>query len=67
MGEHNTQTNPDCVKDYCAEPIQDIEPDKVIVHKEYNKIPLRNDIAIVKLKKSVIFNGMFLITPYFLL
>jgi len=59
LGEHNILTNPDCEQGYCAEPVQDFLPESVIVHENYNKPEFKNDIAIIRLNKSVIYNGEF--------
>ncbi|XP_071648979.1 CLIP domain-containing serine protease B4-like [Temnothorax longispinosus] len=56
LGEHNTLTDPDCEQGYCAEPVQDFLPESVIVHKDYNNPMYKNDIAIVRLNKPVVYN-----------
>ncbi|KYM76561.1 Serine protease easter [Atta colombica] len=56
LGEHNILTNPDCEQGYCAEPVQDFLPESVIVHENYNKPEFKNDIAIIRLNKPVIYN-----------
>ena len=57
LGEHNILTDPDCEQEYCAEPVQDFLPESIIVHKNYNKPEFKNDIAIIRLNKPVIYNG----------
>ena len=57
LGEHNTNTNPDCENGYCAEPVQDFKPESISVHQDYNIKPFKNDIAIIRLDKPVVFNG----------
>ncbi|XP_018342834.1 PREDICTED: serine protease easter-like [Trachymyrmex septentrionalis] len=56
LGEHNILTDPDCEQEYCAEPVQDFLPESIIVHKNYNKPEFKNDIAIIRLNKPVIYN-----------
>ncbi|XP_033226883.1 CLIP domain-containing serine protease 2-like [Belonocnema kinseyi] len=57
LGEHNSDTNPDCENGYCAEPVQDFKPENIIAHKDYNKTPFKDDIAIIRLNEPVVFNG----------
>ncbi|XP_026683805.1 CLIP domain-containing serine protease 2-like [Diaphorina citri] len=64
LGEHNTNTNPDCQvlgdKVVCAPPVQDILVDKVIQHEEYtNDANMRNDVALLKLEKTPELNRKF--------
>ncbi|KAG5334970.1 EAST protease, partial [Acromyrmex charruanus] len=56
LGEHNILTDPDCEQGYCAEPVQDFLPESIIVHESYNKPEFKNDIAIIRLNKPVIYN-----------
>ncbi|KYN27230.1 Serine protease easter [Trachymyrmex cornetzi] len=56
LGEHNILTDPDCEQGYCAESVQDFLPESVIVHESYNKPEYKNDIAIIRLNKPVIYN-----------
>ncbi|XP_024938860.1 uncharacterized protein LOC107265735 [Cephus cinctus] len=56
LGEHNTVTNPDCENDYCGEAVQDLKPVKIIVHKGYNHVPFKNDIALIRLEKPAKFS-----------
>ncbi|XP_046601133.1 CLIP domain-containing serine protease 2 isoform X2 [Neodiprion lecontei] len=53
VGEHNTATDPDCENNFCGEPVQDFEPEQIVVHKDYNNPPFKNDIAIIRLNKPV--------------
>ncbi|XP_063908406.1 serine protease easter-like isoform X2 [Zophobas morio] len=61
LGEHNTETNPDCItsnfggQDCAPEPV-DFEIEEQIVHEDYSvDINNRNDIALLRLKRNVIF------------
>ncbi|XP_034950608.1 CLIP domain-containing serine protease 2-like isoform X2 [Chelonus insularis] len=56
LGEHNSETNPDCENGYCADPVQDIEPSKIIIHKQYNKPHFKNDIALIRLNRPAKFH-----------
>ncbi|KAL6425436.1 hypothetical protein ACFW04_009547 [Cataglyphis niger] len=56
LGEHNTLTDPDCERDFCAEPVQDFVPKLIIAHEDYNKPVFKNDIAIIRLNKPAIYN-----------
>ncbi|XP_036151132.1 CLIP domain-containing serine protease 2 [Monomorium pharaonis] len=56
LGDHNILTDPDCEQGYCAEPVQDYLPESIIAHEDYNKPLYKNDIAIIRLNKPVIYN-----------
>ncbi|XP_011629948.1 CLIP domain-containing serine protease 2-like [Pogonomyrmex barbatus] len=56
LGEHNTLTDPDCEQGYCAESVQDFLPESIIVHKDYNNPRYKNDIAMIRLNKPVLYN-----------
>ncbi|XP_055614372.1 serine protease grass-like [Uranotaenia lowii] len=56
LGEHNKETEPDCVdSDDCAGPVQDVPVEKIIIHPEYNKPKYRNDIGLIRLVRKVTF------------
>ena len=64
LGEHNFTSNPDCERfgllyTDCAEPFIDVPVEKSIVHEEYdaNDTNYRHDIALIRLNKTVAFNG----------
>lgn len=57
LGEHNTETNPDCENNYCANPVQDIDPVQIIVHKHYNTPLFKHDIALIRLSQPITYNG----------
>ncbi|XP_063991578.1 CLIP domain-containing serine protease B4-like isoform X2 [Diachasmimorpha longicaudata] len=56
VGEHNADTNPDCELNYCADPVQDLNIEKIVVNENYNNPHFKNDIAIIRLNKPVIYN-----------
>ncbi|XP_012265988.2 uncharacterized protein LOC105691829 [Athalia rosae] len=58
LGEHNTETNPDCEGGYCGDPVQDVAPERVIVHKGYDNPRFSNDIALVRLSSPIRFNDL---------
>ncbi|XP_067203996.1 CLIP domain-containing serine protease HP8-like [Linepithema humile] len=60
LGEHNTLTDPDCEKEYCAEPVQDFLPESIVVHEDYDKPLFKNDIAIIRLNKPAVYNSEFI-------
>lgn len=57
LGEHNTVTDPDCENNFCGEPVQDFKPAQIVVHKNYNDPPFKNDIAIIRLSRPADYNG----------
>lgn len=56
LGEHNTETNPDCVKSFCNLPYSDFEPAQIISHESYDTPKLQNDLALIKLNRNIVFN-----------
>lgn len=60
MGENNLSSPIDCeqgglaVKN-CANPHVDLPVDKIIKHKDFDELTLKNDIALVKVKGSIKF------------
>jgi hypothetical protein len=57
LGEHNTNTDPDCEDDVCADPHQDYFPTEVIVHEDYGKPLFKNDISLIRLDRHVVFSS----------
>ncbi|KAK4878929.1 hypothetical protein RN001_007075 [Aquatica leii] len=59
LGEYNIKHNVDCVKfsemDDCSNPVEDISIEKRIKHPKYNRRLGTNDIALLKLNRSVTF------------
>lgn len=56
LGEWNFQTELDCdYEDYCNGPILELGFEKIVSHADYNKKTLLNDIAMVKLNRSIEF------------
>ncbi|KAL4715959.1 hypothetical protein ACJJTC_013259 [Scirpophaga incertulas] len=51
LGEHDTNTNPDCELSVCAPPVQDRIIRRAIKHPFFNKPLFHNDIAIVQFTK----------------
>ncbi|CAD6995818.1 unnamed protein product [Ceratitis capitata] len=52
LGEWNTTTDVDCDID-CAPPHSDIDCPEIIIHDKYNPNTYKNDIALLRLEKSV--------------
>lgn len=56
LGEWNTASSRDCdSSDHCADPVVDLQIDKVFQHELYNpeSISRENDIAVIRLKQKV--------------
>ncbi|XP_039231184.1 spaetzle-processing enzyme isoform X2 [Drosophila yakuba] len=54
LGEHDTNTNPDCNGEQCAAPFVEIDLEFFNVHNAYSNNPeLKNDIALIRLKVPV--------------
>lgn len=53
LGEYNLQTEPDCVKDKCANHTQDFTSEEFSVVKHPDD---RSDIAVIKLKRPAVFS-----------
>uniref|UniRef100_A0A182MDC4 CLIP domain-containing serine protease n=1 Tax=Anopheles culicifacies TaxID=139723 RepID=A0A182MDC4_9DIPT len=62
LGEWDLESDEDCSTSYgetiCAEPVQDIAIEKVLVHPSYtvSKTSVKNDIAQIRLARAVQFN-----------
>ena len=52
LGEHNLDTETDC-EEYCIDPFQDYEIEKIIPHAQFDAYKLKNDIGLLRLKKKV--------------
>ncbi|GJQ66173.1 hypothetical protein Trydic_g4233 [Trypoxylus dichotomus] len=57
LGEYNTDDNPDCEDDVCAEPIQHFKPKRIFVHPSYNKPQYANDVSLIRLNRKAKLNG----------
>lgn len=59
LGEHNTNLGRDCIFNrgnvICAPPAENFEVERIILHEEYSPPTRLNDIALIKLKRDVIF------------
>lgn len=42
----------------CAPPVQDLDIEYIVRHQSYNLRPNQNDIALIRLKKEVTFEGI---------
>ncbi|XP_046658607.1 serine protease easter-like isoform X1 [Homalodisca vitripennis] len=57
VGEHNTETDPDCVGKTCAPPVQDIGIEEESCHLDYlGHEEFSDDICLLRLKESIVFN-----------
>lgn len=43
----------------CADPVVDFKPEEIILPKNYNEVPLKHDLALIRLKRKVTYTGMF--------
>ncbi|EJY57465.1 AAEL017003-PA [Aedes aegypti] len=57
LGELNKNTIIDCEvnDDECAGPVQDIKVERSIIHPQYNMPKFSNDIGLIRLRQSVVF------------
>ena len=61
VGEWNLSTDPDCVQGVCAERVMRTTVDKAHIHPHYNgEFRLANDIALLRLRRRIAFNGTIL-------
>jgi hypothetical protein len=52
LGEHNLDTVDDC-EEYCTDPVQDYQVEKIVSHEKFDIHRLKNDIGLVRLKTKV--------------
>lgn len=69
VGELNISSTIDCEETgveekICADPHVDIPVEKVIPHENFNIDTLKNDIALIRLKNSITFTGLFIFFNY---
>lgn len=64
LGEYNIIEKQDCEKRTCADPVQTFDPEEIVIPKEYNEPKMKHDIALIKLKTSVIFTSEWLFLFY---
>ncbi|XP_043642075.1 serine protease grass [Drosophila teissieri] len=57
LGEHNTITDPDCQGSVCSPRSEEYGIMKAITHRLYSPHTLVNDIALLKLNRSIQFNA----------
>ncbi|XP_017775180.1 PREDICTED: serine protease easter-like [Nicrophorus vespilloides] len=59
LGEFNLATDKDCEnftkKIFCSDPYRDVVISKIIPHKDFSAVSLKNDIALLKLQNSISF------------
>lgn len=68
LGEYDTQTEIDCVKDDCAEPVQEILVDTSYPHPGFSdsNVNRKDDIAVIRLTKRARYSGKSLVGNRFL-
>lgn len=63
LGEYNILTKIDCVFETdieeCNDPVGDYEIEKIVVHPNYNTECITNNIALLRLRKKLFFNGNY--------
>ncbi|KAJ8673959.1 hypothetical protein QAD02_005221 [Eretmocerus hayati] len=57
LGEHDTETNPDCNGSFCNDPYVDVNISKALKHENYNRYRLFHDIALLRLSRKVNFTN----------
>jgi len=57
LGEHNTNTDPDCEFEVWASPLQDYTPAEHILHKDYAKHQFKHGISLTQLDRHVVFSS----------
>lgn len=61
LGEHRISTDEDCRqqgrKKKCAPPVVDVGIEKQLIHEKYDNRHIMNDIALLRLNKSVPFQS----------
>ncbi len=62
LGEWDTSTDEDCDRGDCSDPAVDVAVEEVITHESYNpnSKAQENDIALLRLSRSVAYTGMFI-------
>lgn len=53
LGDLDERTDPDCDRSECADAVQDFIPVVIKVHKDYDKPKFRNDLALIRLDRTV--------------
>ncbi|XP_028178584.1 serine protease 7-like, partial [Ostrinia furnacalis] len=56
LGEYDTRYDIDCVNADCAQPLQVIPIESILVHPSYSSFTRKNDIALIRLARPAIYN-----------
>jgi transmembrane serine protease 9 len=59
LGEHNSRTNPDCMDEVCAPPVQDIDIEEFFSYGGYGVPIAKHDIALLRLQHKPDMNGAY--------
>lgn len=57
LGEHNVNSDPDCLDGVCAPPVQDINVEEYVCHTGYDSELKQHDICLIRLVKPIQFNS----------
>ncbi|XP_062540200.1 serine protease grass-like [Armigeres subalbatus] len=64
LGEHIISTNPDCVnftelngyfEEVCADPVEDVAVESYVIHPDYRKSFIGDDIGLIRLAEAIVF------------
>ena len=58
LGEHNTETDPDCSTRGCSPKALRRTPTKIIIHENYDPKEIHNDIGLIRLDQSIGYSGL---------
>nr|AID60291.1 easter-7 [Nilaparvata lugens]APA33893.1 seminal fluid protein [Nilaparvata lugens] len=56
IGEYNTKTNPDCVKDFCAPHVVLHKTEEIIIHPYFFSSNAGSDITLIRVRGEIQFN-----------
>jgi hypothetical protein len=56
LGEHNTNTDPDCEFDVSADPLPDYTPAELRVRTAYGKPQFKHGISLIRLDRHVVYS-----------
>lgn len=57
LGEHKTDTDPDCQLSFCNDPHQDYNITTFVSHEKFSLTNSKHDIALIRVHKKITFTG----------